>query len=78
MRLALHGLVCIAILLALLVSCQNNDKPSPIQSAKIAYFRDARTGLCFAAINSLVSGGYATSVTNVPCSAEVLRLAGDQ
>ncbi len=37
---------------------------------KIVYFKDARTGLCFATLNSKTYGGsQVTSITCVPCEA---------
>ena len=34
---------------------------------KIEYFKDSRTGLCFAMYSNMVYGGFATSITCVPC-----------
>jgi hypothetical protein len=51
------------------VSCQMNGT-SDNQDVKnsISYFKDERTGLCFASINSSTYTGYkVTSITCVPC-----------
>lgn len=44
-------------------------------SARITYFRDSRTGLCFAATPSY--GMNLVSISNVPCSTEVNLLLKD-
>lgn len=53
------------------INLQKNSKPDT-KSLKddIVYFKDVRTGLCFAAINSNIGGGTTqaiTSITYVPC-----------
>ncbi len=42
---------------------------------EIAYTKDERTGLCFALVSSRTYGNsYTVSISNVPCSEEVLAL----
>jgi hypothetical protein len=55
--------------LIMLVSCQANDTTNNNDvKNNITYFKDAKTGLCYAAINSYTYGGYkVTSITCVPC-----------
>lgn len=58
------------ILLAFLLSSCQQTLPTDTGniSDQLTYFKDARTGLCFAAINSVNYGGYSTtSITCVPC-----------
>ena len=44
---------------------------NPVPPAEgISYMRDERTGLCFAVFPAYAAQGY----SNVPCTAEVLRL----
>ena len=62
----------IALLFVLsLVACQNSTKSNVEKfDSNITYFKDAKTGLCFAAINSRTYGGSdVTSITCVPCEA---------
>lgn len=60
---------CLSALSAacLLASCQATvEAQNP--TGDISYFRDNRTGLCFAAVSSMGAGGYRTvSITEVPC-----------
>jgi hypothetical protein len=58
-----------------LTGCQMNSAPSPVTPGDISYFKDSRTGLCFAATNSQHEGFKITSIANVPCTSEVERLA---
>lgn len=61
--------ILLAILLAF-SSCQLNSKPDTdeIKDA-IVYFKDQRTGLCFAAVNSVSANNlYGSSIACVPCS----------
>ncbi len=44
-----------------------------IHTEEISYFRDVRTGLCFAYVWTGLSSGGGT-ITNVPCSPEVIKL----
>lgn len=54
---------------ALLSSCQWTGKPNTHKLERnIEYFKDERTGLCYAAVNSVQADGLAnTSFTCVPC-----------
>jgi len=52
----------------LMTGCQMNSAPRGLKGGDITYFRDSRTDLCFAAINSNASGYNVTSITNVPCT----------
>lgn len=60
----------IMILLVSLSGCQINEKPE-VDSIKenLVYFKDDRTGLCFAAVNSTntKSLSNSTSIACVPC-----------
>lgn len=53
----------------LFVSCQENNPSNTDEIKKnIIYFKDHKTGICFAAINSQTSNSYqVTSITCVPC-----------
>jgi hypothetical protein len=61
--------VLILLLLATTSGCQHNSIPNTRNlSDKIVYFKDERTGLCFAAINSATEkGSRITSFTTVDC-----------
>lgn len=55
-----------------LVGCTQVQSPrlgeSSDYGAKMSYFRDARTGLCFAYLTSMTyAGNGVASITNVPC-----------
>lgn len=52
-----------------LFSCQLNDKAQTKSiEDNLTYFKDEKTGLCFAAINSQTYGfNTVTSITCVPC-----------
>jgi hypothetical protein len=57
-------------LVLLLVSCQMSSKPNVAKVGRnLTYFKDAKTGICFAAVNSYSnsSGNKYTSITCVPC-----------
>ena len=64
----------------LLGGCDNASVRTAIDAAKITYTRDSRTGLCFAVVGrgeSWVGFSAASfSMTNVPCSDQVMRLIG--
>jgi hypothetical protein len=67
---------CTAVLIAaLLAGCEPvTSTPEPQTVARvageIAYFRDARTGLCFASVSSASYSAYRVlSIANVPCEA---------
>jgi hypothetical protein len=71
----------ITVALIVLTGCTYNSAPDAISSKNITYFRDARTGVCFAATNSLDghSGWKTTSITYVPCTDAVNKaIAGGQ
>ena len=61
--------VLILLLLAASSGCQHNTIPNTNNlSNKIVYFKDERTGICFAAINSATEkGSRITSFTTVDC-----------
>ena len=57
------------LIVILLISCQTNYS---VETEKVqenlTYFKDEKTNLCFASINSSSYGGYSvTSITCVPC-----------
>ena len=54
----------------MMVSCQFNSKPDTNEiKDNLVYFKDPRTGLCFAAVNSTntKSLSNSSSITCVPC-----------
>lgn len=78
-----YGVLLFAALCAATIvsGCTSNSAPksSDIEPEKnITYFKDTRTGVCYAAMNSLDghSGWKTTSITYVPCNSEVERLIG--
>lgn len=72
-KFKLHSLAVLAAILLLAVvlqSCQFNSTPEPDSiKENIVYFKDERSGLCFAAINSTntQSLSNSSSITCVPC-----------
>jgi hypothetical protein len=70
----LGGVVLLAVFL---VGCTINSAPKPadLKEQNIVYFKDSRTGICYAALNSL-GGDYSntTTITYVPCTPEVEKL----
>ena len=64
-------IIAIFSLLLLLGACQSSTVTNVEKiENKIVYFKDARTGLCFATLNSKTYGGsQVTSITCVPCEA---------
>lgn len=52
-----------------LFGCQYNEPTDTTElQSNLSYFKDHRTNLCFAALNSQSSNGYmVTSITCVPC-----------
>jgi hypothetical protein len=55
-----------------MTACQLSDTTNVNKLGKnLTYFKDARTGLCFAAVNSISSSSSNsyTSITCVPCEA---------
>lgn len=62
----------VLITLVLLCGCDSTHGPTIDKAAELAnqltYFKDTRTGLCYAAVQSMTNGGFmVTSITNVPC-----------
>ena len=61
-----------------LVGCTYNSAPNPssLKSGNLTYFKDARTGICYAGMNSLDvhSGWKTTTITYVPCTPEVEKM----
>jgi len=59
----------ILILLSItLISCNAEVSTSEEVKDRITYFKDDRTGLCFAQISSFThSGFYTVSIATVPC-----------
>lgn len=61
-------LILLTIMVIGILSCQDNSPANVEKLNELTYFKDGRTGLCFAAINSLTyGGGKVTSITCVPC-----------
>jgi hypothetical protein len=73
-------LAALAATALLLVACDNASVRTEVDTRKITYSRDDRTGLCFATLGrgeSWVGFRAASfSMTAVPCSEQVLRLIG--
>ena len=73
--LALLELLPFVLALIFLAGCTSNSAPdrSDLKSTNIVYFKDDRTNVCYAAMNSLDghSGWHTTSITYVPCTPEV-------
>lgn len=56
----------------LLTGCEVTSRPHTPDTDDLRYFRDERTGLCFAALSSATHSGYrVVSITHVPCGASV-------
>ena len=75
------GCVCLAFAIGMVLvinGCATlNSAPSKadLKEDNIVYFKDSRTGVCYAALNSTGSGGYSsTTITYVPCTPEVEKL----
>jgi hypothetical protein len=70
----------IVLLAVLLTGCQFAAPPTASESAAtsraIRYFKDSRTGLCFAEVQSIVQLNEIVSIASVPCSPEVMGLIG--
>lgn len=62
-------LVMVACAVLLAAGCQMNSRSDSNKIGKdITYFKDKRTGICFAAINSYTKDMWSiTSITAVPC-----------
>lgn len=64
--------ILFSIMVVALLGCQMSSTPNVDKVCdNLIYFKDSRTGLCFAAINSVSSssGNEYTSITCVPCEA---------
>ena len=59
--------------LVLALGCTSNSSGPVVSSNDITYSKDARTGICYATMNSLDghSSWKTTSITYVPCTPEV-------
>lgn len=58
----------ITITTLLLVACQSDIERNEEVKERLSYFKDDRTGLCFAQISSMSYAGYYTvSIAAVPC-----------
>ena len=66
-------LVAALIIAVFTVGCTSNSSGPKVSSGDITYSKDAKTGICFATMNSLDghSGWKTTSITYVPCTPEV-------
>ncbi len=66
----MRNIIITSIVLILIQGCQINEKPE-VEGIKenLVYFKDNKTGLCFAAVNSTntKSMSNSTSITCVPC-----------
>ncbi len=59
--------------LVLAIGCTSNSSGPVVASSDLTYSKDAKTGICYATMNSLDghSGWKTTSITYVPCTPEV-------
>lgn len=61
-------IILLTLMIIGILSCQMNSPTNVEKLNGLTYFKDSKTGLCFAAINSTsYSGYYVTSITCVPC-----------
>jgi hypothetical protein len=72
-------LILVPAALGLLAACDAKTVAVETNPNRATYSRDARTNLCFASFGrsragNVVGNAESFSVTNVPCSAEVLAL----
>jgi hypothetical protein len=70
-------LLSVVVLATFLIGCSVNSAPSKsdLKETNIVYFKDSRTGVCYAAMNSTGSDGFtSTTITYVPCTPEVERM----
>ena len=67
--------VVMFVIAMILAGCTNNGAPpkDSLKQENIVYFKDTRTGVCYAAMNSLDSHSLSnsTTLTYVPCTPEV-------
>lgn len=73
------GAVVAVIGIGSMIACDTTDpvpKDRAVEAGRnLTYFRDERTGLCFAAVQSTSYYGYmVTSIANVPCEPRVVEL----
>lgn len=69
-------IIIITAICLFLIGC-NFKETAPSQETvnnKMVYFQDTRTNLCFTKTTSLNSYGSITSITNVPCTKEVVAM----
>lgn len=58
----------IIVILLTLIACDSSVKDSKEAEGRITYFKDGRTGLCFAQVTSHTHSGYiVTSIATVDC-----------
>ena len=79
MNKALTTIFGALVLTAVLASCDARSVTVDTNPANITYSRDARTNLCFASLgraagSSVTDRADSFSMTNVPCTDEVLAL----
>jgi hypothetical protein len=70
-------LILVAVLAAAAGCGTMNSAPSKsdLKEENIVYFKDSRTGICYAALNSASTDGFSsTTITYVPCTPEVEKL----
>jgi hypothetical protein len=75
----MNKIVIIGLAALTLAGCDARTVHINIDPSKATYSRDNRTGLCFAAFGRAKGGSWSDvadslTVTNVPCSAEVMAL----
>ena len=64
--------IIILFMCCLMLACHNNVEDEKLYMQSIHYHKDVATNLCFA---SLWIGFQAGTITNVPCTPEVEKLA---
>jgi hypothetical protein len=69
-------LVVALIGITFLIGCTINSAPSKsdLKEENIVYFKDSRTGICYAALNSYNGNTTTTTFTYVPCTPEVEKM----
>jgi hypothetical protein len=77
MKLKIAGVAAAALALT---ACDNAQVTTTLDPSKLTYARDARTNLCFAVIGransavAVIQRAHSLSITQVPCTTEVLEL----
>ncbi len=72
----MNKIICIAGAALLLAACDNAQVVTTLDTRKLTYSQDVRTGLCFATVgrgeSAIGMRAASLSFTHVPCTPEVL------